>query len=116
MAFNPDRFLTEKPAPDPRNFIFGYGRRICPGRFLAESSTWLTIAKSLAALDTRRPVINGKEFEPPALFEGGIISHATPFKATIKPRSAKYERLIRSVEDEHPWEKSDAQSLHDIVI
>jgi cytochrome P450 len=33
MAFRPERFLetpTHKPEPDPRNFIFGYGRRICP--------------------------------------------------------------------------------------
>lgn len=32
--FNPDRFIAEgdRPAePDPRQYVFGYGRRVCPG-------------------------------------------------------------------------------------
>lgn len=116
MVFNPDRFLVESPPPDPRNYIFGYGRRICTGRLLADSSTWLTIAKSLAALDSRRPVVNGKEVDPPAIFQGGIMNRAVPFKAIIRPRSAQHERLIRSVEHEHPWDTSDAQFLRDIEL
>lgn len=34
MAFDPTRFLPEvgkEMSPDPRNFVFGFGRRICPG-------------------------------------------------------------------------------------
>lgn len=45
MVFNPERYLV-----DPRDYVFGSGRRICPGRLLADSSVWLTIAKSLSAL------------------------------------------------------------------
>lgn len=26
-TFNPDRFLGSKPDRDPRDFVFGYGRR-----------------------------------------------------------------------------------------
>ncbi|CAL1702358.1 unnamed protein product [Somion occarium] len=34
-AFNPDRYLGSNPEPDPREFVFGFGRRICPGHELS---------------------------------------------------------------------------------
>lgn len=30
MAFKPERLLAEPPAPDPKDFVFGFGRRQCP--------------------------------------------------------------------------------------
>jgi hypothetical protein len=30
-VFNPSRFLGDNPEPDPRTWVFGFGRRICPG-------------------------------------------------------------------------------------
>ncbi|KIP01864.1 hypothetical protein PHLGIDRAFT_131056 [Phlebiopsis gigantea 11061_1 CR5-6] len=53
--FKPERFL---PAPAgageafPVGAVFGWGRRICPGRFLADNSAWLAIARLLAAFDS----------------------------------------------------------------
>jgi len=50
MAFRPERHLDmpgHKAEPNPRNFIFGYGRRICPGRFVADNALFITIAQSL---------------------------------------------------------------------
>ncbi len=114
MTFNPERFLVESPPPDPRRYVFGFGRRICPGRLLANSSIWLTIAKSLATLDIQKPVVNGKVVEPVVLFEPGLISHPYPFEASIKPRSPQHEHLIRAVELEHPWEKSSAKSMQGV--
>ena len=117
MSFNPDRFLAEPQPPNPTNFIFGFGRRICPGRLLAESSVWLTVAKSLAALDISKGVDeDGKEIEPTVDFLPGIISHPTPFKATVKARSPQHEELIRAVESEHPWEESSAKALESIQL
>lgn len=40
-AFNPDRYLGPHPETDPHTLCFGFGRRICPGRELADSSIWL---------------------------------------------------------------------------
>ena len=117
MAFNPDRFLVEPPPPDPTSYIFGFGRRICPGRLLAESSVWLTVAKSLAALNISKGVDeDGKEIEPTVDFLPGIISHPAPFKASIKARSPQHEELIRVVESEHPWEESSAKALEGIRL
>ncbi|KAJ3560510.1 hypothetical protein NP233_g10793 [Leucocoprinus birnbaumii] len=39
MSFNPSRFLGSNPEQDPRQICFGFGRRICPGRVLAEASS-----------------------------------------------------------------------------
>ena len=112
MAFKPERFLGEKPEPDARQHCFGYGRRICPGRLLADSSVFLTIAQSLAAFNIGKALDdNGKPIEPKVEFTPGIISHPAPFQCTIKPRSAQHEQLIRDVEKIYPWEESDAKAL-----
>ncbi|KAK0447013.1 cytochrome P450 [Desarmillaria tabescens] len=57
-VFDPDRFgpdveseLREKR--DPRNYIFGFGRRRCPGADLVESSIWILIATMIATLDIK---------------------------------------------------------------
>jgi hypothetical protein len=116
-SFNPDRFLVSTPPPNPTNYIFGFGRRICPGRLLAESSVWLTIAKSLAAFNIKKGLDEkGREIEPTVDFLPGIISHPVPFKATIQPRSPKHEELIRAIESEHPWEKGSAEVLEAIEV
>ncbi|KAI1348904.1 cytochrome protein [Xylaria sp. FL0043] len=117
MAFDPSRYLGQNPAPDPANHIFGYGRRICPGRYIADSSVWLTIVRSLAVFDISKGLDeNGCEIEPTVKFTPGIISRPEEFKATIKPRSRQHEALIRQVEELHPWEESGAAELQNAVI
>lgn len=117
LTFDPERFLVETPPPNPTNYIFGFGRRICPGRFLAESSVWLTIAKSLAAFDITKGVDkNGNEIEPSVDFLPGFLSYPAPFKTSIKPRSSVHEELIRAVQSEHPWDKNSAKALESIIM
>ncbi|KAI3326720.1 cytochrome P450 oxidoreductase OrdA-like protein [Xylariaceae sp. AK1471] len=116
-TFDPSRFLGASPCPNPRDHIFGYGRRICVGRFFANASVWLTIAQSLAVFNISKGLDeNGVEIEPTVHFTPGLISRPEPFKATIKPRSSQHEALIRQVETLHPWEKSNADELGNIVI
>jgi cytochrome P450 len=33
---------------DPLSVTFGYGRRICPGRYMAEAQVWISIACMLS--------------------------------------------------------------------
>ena len=55
--FQPERFLDYKEKlPDVG---FGLGRRICPGRFMARSSLWITVTSVLAAFEIS-PVIDGR--------------------------------------------------------
>lgn len=37
MKFSPERFLSQKPQPDPRKYVFGFGRRVCPGELFRYS-------------------------------------------------------------------------------
>ncbi|KAG2069904.1 cytochrome P450 [Suillus decipiens] len=52
--FIPERFINANgalTADDPGQYIFGLGRRICPGRYTADASSWSAIATMLATLD-----------------------------------------------------------------
>lgn len=119
MTFKPERFLEQDghpPEPDPHSLAFGFGRRICPGRLLADTSLYLSIALSLAVFNIGKPLDeNGKEVEPVVEMQPGVISHPAPFQTRITPRSPQHEKLVRAVEVEHPWKKSDAEVLQNIT-
>ncbi|OGM40178.1 O-methylsterigmatocystin oxidoreductase [Aspergillus bombycis] len=110
-AFRPERFLGDNPELDPHSIVFGYGRRICPGQFLADATVFLSTAQSLAVLNFSQP--EGEE-DLQAEFLPGVISHPAPYRLEITPRSAAHEALIRSVEVEHPWEESHAKELEKV--
>ncbi|KAF9228227.1 cytochrome P450 [Gyrodon lividus] len=95
LEFRPERFLGDKPEPHPGNACFGFGRRRCPGYFLAHSSVWLMCAQVLAAFDISKYVDNGVEITPEFNLVGETIVHQAPFKCSIKPRSSEAEALIR---------------------
>ena len=40
-----------------------------------------------------------------------LVSHPKEFACSVLPRSTKAAELIRSIEDEHPFEPSDAAAL-----
>ena len=113
MEFQPERFLGETPAPDPHALVFGFGRRVCPGRFLADNTLFLSVAQSLAVFNISGAKQGGVEVTIPQ-FDPGVISHASPFQCDIKPRNSELEALILSVEKDHPWEESDAAELQKV--
>ena len=76
-VFNPERFLGENQQPDPREACFGWGRRICPGAYLAEVSTFICVAMALATLDLSRCVEDGVECVPRYDVEEGIIRYVS---------------------------------------
>ncbi|KAG7451628.1 cytochrome P450 [Guyanagaster necrorhizus] len=98
--FKPERFLGSTPEPDPRTVAFGFGRRICPGRVLADASIFISCAMSLAVYDiSKYSSPEGFVSEPDVEQTTGTISHPTPFQCTIKPRAEKAVALISA--DEH---------------
>ncbi|KAG1736610.1 cytochrome P450 [Suillus paluster] len=80
---------------DPRAFVFGFGRRRCPGTHLVESSVWLLMACMLATLDIRKARDErGVEIEPVIKFENAVFRTPSPFVCDIRPRSEEALRLI----------------------
>ncbi|PBK75826.1 cytochrome P450 [Armillaria solidipes] len=99
LVFDPDRFMPEDgkvPQPEPIA-AFGFGRRICPGRYLALNSAWIAIASMAATLSFSKPMDSeGRILEPSDTFTDGFLSFPMPFKCTIKARSAQAQELIES--------------------
>lgn len=65
MIFKPERFLaTEDHTPqlDPHALSFGFGRRICPGKLLADNTIFLSIAQSLAVFNFSNEDLMEPEF------------------------------------------------------
>lgn len=75
-TFDPTRYLGDTPATDPRTFAFGFGRRVCPGREMADMSIWLSLARSLAAFDIRKPRdAHGVEIEQVVEYVPGAVTY-----------------------------------------
>ncbi|KAJ7473585.1 cytochrome P450 [Mycena galericulata] len=92
FTFDPARYLTTPAQPDPRNVCFGFGRRVCPGRELAEASVFVCVAMTLAVFQIER----GPGELPVHENTQGTISHPKPFDCVVKPRSERAVALISS--------------------
>ncbi|KAF9223708.1 cytochrome P450 [Gyrodon lividus] len=100
--FKPERFLLPNGSltNDKVSVVFGWGRRICPGRHVADASLWSAIASMLAVFSFRKAQDGrGKEivFEPE--WTAGVASRPVKFHCHISPRregmdAEKLARLI----------------------
>ncbi|ETW79487.1 cytochrome P450 monooxygenase 110 [Heterobasidion irregulare TC 32-1] len=114
-AFSPERFIASEghaKEKDPREYLFGFGRRrvlitSCPrsdaGLFtrlswnpLADASMWLLCASALAAFDIRPPMKDGKLVLPSGKYMDGSISHPEQFECVITPRTRAAEALVHA--------------------
>jgi len=87
-TFNPDRFEGNTTVMDPRQFVFGVGRRVCPGMHYAEICLWTAMATLLATTDMKKALDeDGVEISPALDFGGGLISPPEPFQCAITRRS-----------------------------
>ncbi|KAJ6604989.1 cytochrome P450 [Mycena sp. CBHHK59/15] len=97
-TFNPDRFVgsSSDAAVNPfPELAYGFGRRICPGRFLATDTVWIVVASVLAAYKICKPLDeNGKEYTPKVEYTPGLFSRPKPFAYRIVPRSEKTAALL----------------------
>ncbi|CAE7074000.1 unnamed protein product [Rhizoctonia solani] len=107
-TFNPSRFLGSKPESDPRKFIFGFGRRVCPGLHVANNSAFILCAGLLSVFDIQAGPqlaakvagLGGRESEQLyQLTERYGTGDPLPFDCEIKPRdSAAMSVLDNSTE------------------
>lgn len=118
MTFRPERFLEEDnhtPEIDPKKYVFGFGRRLCPGRFLADDRLFLFAARFLACFNTAPRGSGPGSAEPKWL--PGIITHPEPFDMKIEPRSLEHEVLIRSSGMEmESWGVNDAEDFAKMTL
>ncbi|KAE9394946.1 cytochrome P450 [Gymnopus androsaceus JB14] len=105
--FNPDRFINVEgdgldiSVLDPRQMIFGFGRRQCPGRPFAEAQFFYTMALILKVFDVLPPLdTQGKEVIQPDVYRSGVVSLPLSFSCRIIPRSNDMAELIRRTEHE----------------
>jgi cytochrome P450 len=79
--FLPNRFidgdnLGEVPS-DPKEVVFGFGRRRCPGMHVADNSLWIAIAQMLSAFDFLPEIVDGKECIPPVKYGTDLARYET---------------------------------------
>jgi cytochrome P450 len=108
--FKPERHLDRKAKidaneeyNDPTEYVFGFGRRVCPGKDLADASVWLGIANLLAAFNfSKKSDGKGGFVDVKDEYTPGIISHPKPFECSIVPRLSSTPALVHSTcADDH---------------
>jgi len=105
--FDPKRFMSTmdgsdrkgRPQEDPREYTFGYGRRICPGRIFAESTLWITIATLLSLFTFECPLDeSGQPIKPSPVYKFGIaVQFPEPFRFLVKLREDGEKRLEKAL-------------------
>ncbi|TFK73144.1 cytochrome P450 [Pluteus cervinus] len=99
--FKPERFLTEdgtmlNPSVPNPDVAFGFGRRACPGRFLAERLIIITAASLLHCFEISKVKAKDEtEISPVVEYTTGMISYPKPFACDFKVRSAKLKEIIQ---------------------
>ncbi|KAJ6561144.1 cytochrome P450 [Mycena vulgaris] len=97
-TFRPERFIetaSHAKEKDPKDMLFGYGRRACPGVHLADMSMWLLFASILSFFDIGLAVEDGSPVLPSGRFSDGSISRPEQFECTITPRKGAEEAIHR---------------------
>ncbi|TBU44099.1 cytochrome P450 [Dichomitus squalens] len=99
-GFRPERFIRngqlDVTVRDPAAFIFGYGRRMCPGRYFAEAALFITVASALHVFNITPPLGgDGKPIKVEHKMTDGTVSYPEDVRCTVRPRSPAAEALIR---------------------
>ncbi|CAE6452271.1 unnamed protein product [Rhizoctonia solani] len=99
-SFVPERFAEGNTGPtplNPRDFVFGAGRRICPGNHIIDATIFLLIASILATMDIGKARDGqGNEIEPVIVRSGFQTNQVLPFKCSVTPRSDCALQLIET--------------------
>lgn len=89
FEFKPERFFTSSGDlnDDQVTPVWGWGRRICVGRYVADASLWSAIASMLAVFDFLKATDeNGKDIDFEPRWTSGISSRPVSFPCRIIPR------------------------------
>ncbi|KAI0064843.1 cytochrome P450 [Artomyces pyxidatus] len=97
-SFKPERFLTSngRLKDDPLlTAAFGFGKRICPGRHLVDSTMFILVASVLATFRVEKAKdTNGHYIPVRVMYTGTLVSQPEPFQCSIVPRDQNARELI----------------------
>ncbi|KAH8985569.1 cytochrome P450 [Lactarius akahatsu] len=99
--FDPTRYLDEKGrvkmqmgGREEGHMTFGFGRRVCPGRYVAEGTISIDIATLLWAMRFERPEGSQGELGVRNRVQSGLTAHPVPFECKVVPRFTEAEALL----------------------
>ncbi|KAI9452373.1 cytochrome P450 [Lactarius psammicola] len=78
---------------------FGYGWRVCPGRYVAEDSLMIDFATLLWAMQFERPDGARGELDTHTLVHSGVMTRPVPFEFKAVPRFIEAEALLKEALD-----------------
>ncbi|KAF5660152.1 hypothetical protein FHETE_9125 [Fusarium heterosporum] len=94
--FKPERFFEPYSEHPPNDVVFGFGRRACPGRWIADQTMFLSIAQTLAVFDVKKALDDkGQEIDVRYEQLPGVIARVKPFPHRIVLRSEKHGQLLK---------------------
>jgi cytochrome P450 len=97
--FKPERWLQY---PDQPLSVFGFGRRSCPGKQIAQNSLFIVIARILWAYNISHCYTNGKKVSLDSLdTTQTFIIGPSPFEASFSIRSPAHQQIV-----ERGWEST----------
>ncbi|KAJ7239513.1 cytochrome P450 [Mycena rebaudengoi] len=96
-SFIPERYLPQPAGSGEPQFLssFGFGRRICPGQYLADNSVWIAIASILATCTISNAMDKeGNIIVPENIMTDGLDGHPKEFLCTVKTCSSASHALL----------------------
>lgn len=107
--FIPERFLKngkiDESVRSPLDIAFGFGRRICPGQRVSQSTVMITAASVLSSFDLSMAVDEqGDYIRPKQEYHLSHICYPKEFLCKIAPRSHQARQLIEA------WDISESDS------
>lgn len=95
--FDPDRYIKPEDGgrgePFP-NGNFGFGRRKCPGNFLAMATVYMFLATLLSVYEVEMVIgEDGKPIEPQPAVTIGLGGHPAPFQCKLRMRNPAMAKL-----------------------
>ncbi|OAX32091.1 cytochrome P450 [Rhizopogon vinicolor AM-OR11-026] len=98
--FMPERFIDDNGKltdDDPAHYVFGLGRRRCPGRHTADASVWSAIATMLATMNISLAKDDqGKAINFTPEFTTGLNRHPVTFPCSISARHSELVDTLRT--------------------
>lgn len=104
--FNPDRYYNGTAKLDSRDFVFGFGRRVCPGNHLAIQGIFMTAATILWSFEIKdKSPVSKRGMDSREIFNLNFTACPEPFDISLEPRWPNlHEHVVRAISEREALE------------